>query len=218
MLQAPKSHPLASSSWLPPRGFPFRWGRGRSAWAYGAQKSAVRPVGAPVRLRRATLVLQSARMLQTPSSPLSPLLRRGVGLSGPWSAFSAPPKRGGSVGPGMPPLRPSEEGWVGAGTSAAGDALPPKRAGGAGAQRGSRSPEGACGSRSAPDGLAGCEGQAPRCPLFRRASPFRRWVSALHRGDSSRWRTLAAPPKRRCQVCFRSQTPKRWGVSTGALR
>jgi hypothetical protein len=72
------------------------------------------------------------RCLQTPSSPILPLLRREGGLSAPWSAFPAPPKRRGSVGPGRPPP-PFRRGVGVAGTSAAGGAVPPRRADGAGA-------------------------------------------------------------------------------------
>jgi hypothetical protein len=168
------------------------------------RRAPVGPASAPVGLRRAPLVRQSTPM---PPNPVE-------------SDFASPPKRGGSVGPVVRFSRSSEEAWgcragdalrsalpkrggVGAGTSAAGGVIPPRRAGGAGTCVGPL-PRKGVGSRQAPVGLADCEGQAHRCPLFRRASPFRRWVSALHCGDSSRWRTLAAPPRRGCQVCFRS--------------
>lgn len=127
---------------------------------------SVRPLGS----EELSLVRQSAPMLQTPSSPLPLLLRRGVACSARGQS-SAPPFRRG-VGGGLEQARlamPSLRG--GLAVPALGMCPLPRRG---------------VGSRQAPVGLANEEGQAPRCPPFRWASPFRRWASALHRGDSSR--------------------------------
>jgi hypothetical protein len=96
-------------------------------WAYGAQKSAVGPVGAPAGLRRA---FAGAPVGSDAPDPIE-------------SASAAPPKRGGLFGPG-PVLRSALPkrggGWPG--TSAAGDAVPPRRAGGAGTWHVSAPPKG----------------------------------------------------------------------------
>jgi hypothetical protein len=156
-------------------------------WAYGAQRAPWGLSGRRWDSEELRWYFLSAPMLQTPvPSVAAPPRRRDFFRAGPVPR-SALPKRGGVVAWNKRGwrCRSSEEGWR------------------CRRLRVSTPPRGR-GLKQAPVGLVGRERQAPRCPLFRRASPLRRWASALHRGDSSRWRTLAAPPRRGCQVCFRS--------------
>jgi hypothetical protein len=84
---------------------------------------SVRPLGS----EELSLVRQSAPMLQTPSSPLPLLLRGGVACSARGQSSAPPFRRGVGCWPG---------------TSAAGYAVPPRRAGGAGTWHGSAPPKG----------------------------------------------------------------------------
>jgi hypothetical protein len=84
---------------------------------------SVRPLGS----EELSLVRQSAPMLQTPSSPLPLLLRRGVACSARGQSSAPPFRRGVGCWPG---------------TSAAGYAVPPRRAGGAGTWHVSAPPKG----------------------------------------------------------------------------
>jgi hypothetical protein len=115
-----------------------------------------------------------------------------------WVRLASSPKRGGLSGPGPPslpseegrfvepgwdsPLHPSEEGWVGGSWGKRGWRCHPSEEGWRCRRFVGSAPPKGVGLIEAPVGSTCFPGQAPDCPLFRWASPFRRRSSALHRG------------------------------------